>query len=44
VVVLETLTGLPVCSPAHRDLLSMFQDGLDTADKPLTQLRQSISG
>jgi interleukin-1 receptor-associated kinase 4 len=34
-VIIETLTGLPVCSPApgHRNLLSMFQDELDTADK-----------
>jgi interleukin-1 receptor-associated kinase 4 len=34
-VVLETLTGLPVCSPAPglRDLLAMFQDDLDTGSK-----------
>jgi serine/threonine protein kinase len=34
-VVLETLTGFAVCSlaPGHRNLLSMFQDELDTADK-----------
>ncbi len=33
-VIIETLTGLPVLIPAvgHRDLLSMFQDVLDTAD------------
>ena len=39
-VIIETLTGLPVCSPApgHRDLLSMFQDELDTADNLVAHL------
>jgi serine/threonine protein kinase len=39
-VVMETLTGYPVCSPApgHRDLLSMFQDELDTTDNLETHL------
>jgi serine/threonine protein kinase len=39
-VVLETLTGYSVCSPApgHRNLLSMFQDELDTSDKLLVHL------
>ena len=34
-VVLETVTGHVVCSPApgHRNLVSMFQDELDTTDK-----------
>jgi hypothetical protein len=39
-VVLETLTGLPVCSPApgHRDLLSMFEEELDNPTKLLAYL------
>ena len=39
-VVVETLTGYAVCSPApgHRDLLSMFQDELDTADNLVAHL------
>jgi serine/threonine protein kinase len=39
-VVVETLTGYAVCSPApgHRDLLSMFQDELDTCSKLLAHL------
>jgi len=40
-LVLETLTGYAVCSPApsHRDLLTMFQDDLDTGRKLLVQAR-----
>ena len=39
-VVIETLTGYAVCSPApgHRDLLSMFQDELDTTDNLVEHL------
>ena len=39
-VVVETLTGYAVCSPApgHRDLLSMFQDEFDTTDNLVTHL------
>jgi serine/threonine protein kinase len=39
-VVMETLTGYAVCSPApgHRDLLSMFEEELDTASKLLAHL------
>jgi serine/threonine protein kinase len=39
-VIIETLTGLPVLIPApgHRDLLSMFQDELDTADNLVAHL------
>jgi serine/threonine protein kinase len=39
-VVIETLTGYDVCSPAqgHRDLLSMFEKELDTASKLLAHL------
>jgi serine/threonine protein kinase len=39
-VVLETLTALPVLMPAvgHRDLLAMFQDDLDTGSKLLAHL------
>ena len=39
-VVLETLTGYAVCSPApgHRNLLSMFDQELDTAIKLLAHL------
>ena len=39
-VVLETLTGYAVCSPApgHRNLLSMFDQELDTATKLLAHL------
>ena len=39
-VVIEALTGYPVCSPApgHRDLLSMFQDELDTTDNLVSHL------
>jgi serine/threonine protein kinase len=39
-VVIETLTGYAVCSPApgHRDLLSMFEKELDTASKLLAHL------
>jgi serine/threonine protein kinase len=39
-VVLETLTGYAICSPApgHRDLLAMFQDDLDTGSKLLAHL------
>jgi serine/threonine protein kinase len=39
-VIIETLTGYAVSSPApgHRDLLSMFQDELDTADNLVAHL------
>ena len=39
-VVLETLTGYAVCSPApgHRDLLSMFEEDLDNPTKLLAHL------
>jgi interleukin-1 receptor-associated kinase 4 len=39
-VILETLTGLPVCSPAaeHCNLLEMFEDSLDTPTKLLAHL------
>ena len=39
-VIIETLTGLPVCSPApgHRDLLSMFEEDLDNPTKLLPHL------
>jgi serine/threonine protein kinase len=39
-VVIETLTGYAVCSPApgHRNLLSMFEQDLDTVNKLLAHL------
>jgi interleukin-1 receptor-associated kinase 4 len=39
-VIIETLTGYAVCSPApgHRNLLSMFEQDLDTASKFLAHL------
>ena len=39
-VIIETLTGYAVCSPApgHRNLLSMFDQELDTAIKLLAHL------
>jgi interleukin-1 receptor-associated kinase 4 len=39
-VIIETLTGLPVLSPAvgHRDLLSMFEEDLDNPTKLLSHL------
>ena len=39
-VIIETLTGLPVLIPAvgHRDLLAMFQDDLDIASELLAHL------
>ncbi len=39
-VILETLTGLPVCNPAseHCNLLEMFEDDLDTPTKLLAHL------
>jgi hypothetical protein len=39
-VIVETLTGLPVLIPAlgHRDLLSMFEGDLDNITKVLTHL------
>ena len=39
-VVIETLTGLPVLTPVpgHRDLLSMFEEDLDNPTKLLTHL------
>jgi hypothetical protein len=39
-VIIEMLTGYAVCSPArgHRDLLSMFQDEVDSADNLVAHL------
>ena len=39
-VIIETLTGLPVLIPApgHRDLLSMFEEDLDNPTKLLAHL------
>ena len=39
-VILETLTGLPVCNPAaeHCNLLEMFEDDLNTPTKLLAHL------
>ena len=40
IVVIKTLTGYAVCSPApgHHNLLSLFQEEIDTADKLLAHL------
>ena len=39
-VILETLTGLPVCNPdtEHCNLLDMFEGDLDTPTKMLSNL------
>jgi interleukin-1 receptor-associated kinase 4 len=43
-VVIETLTGYAICSPApgHRNLLSMFEQDLDTASKLLAHLDKRV--
>ena len=44
-VIIETLTGYAVCSPApgHRDLLSMFEENLDNPTKLLAHLDKPAS-